>query len=68
MELTFFVPSAGTMQRVKEVHFEKLWRPEAAFNFLTMTNWNIEGIMGFYLGMSLVVMMNAGNLLPVKKK
>ncbi len=48
MELTFFVPSAkGLYKRVKEVHFEKLWRPEAAFNFLTMTNWNIEGYYGF---------------------
>ncbi len=48
MELTFFINLENNLyQRVSEIHFEKLWRPQTVFNYLQTSNWQVIGYYGF---------------------
>ncbi len=48
MELTFFIHLDNNLyQRVSEIHFEKLWRPQTIFNYLQANNWQVMGYYGF---------------------
>lgn len=48
MDLTFFIKDdSGLYRRVREIHREKLWRPQVIFDYLSAQGWKLEGYFQF---------------------